>query len=306
MTDENYIKARKELLYRYSEFSVARKVPYQLAVNNYVKSLEDFIIEKIIIDGYEYYFYFKNQEWETNYFNRQTYNLKNVLFNNNNLEQLSEAVSRFMLNFEKVNKLSFFIEIPSEDILLIQALNLNKWRLIETRLHYYIDNLSNFEQPRYKVRMANKDDINRLKYVAKFMRNKYDRFHADLSYDVNIADEYLATYIENSINGFVDYIMVPDENDVPSDSFLTANLQKSVWDELKTPISKMILSAVSSETNRGWYKKLISEMTYKLCDDGAEVIYLNTQSANIPVFYTWENLGYKLGRTTHILSFSEV
>lgn len=306
MIDEKYIKANKELIYRYSEFSVCRKITYDLVVDYFLKSLRGFNNDIIEINGNSYIFFFKKQEWETNFFNRETYNLKIVLFDHFDLKELADAISIFISKFDRSKNFCFFIEIPSEDIRLIQALNINKWRLIETRLHYYIDDLTKFEQPRFKVRMANHNDIPNLKSVAKKMRNKFDRFHADLTYDLNIADKYLSTYIENSINGFVDYIMVPAENGVPSDSFLTANLQKSVWDELKIPISKMILSAVSSETNRGWYKKLIIEMTYKLSEAGAEVIYMNTQSTNIPVIYTWENLGYKLGRSTHILSYSEL
>ncbi len=306
MVKDKILDARKEVLYRYSEYSISRKVPYNLVVKNFIKSLNDFIEEKIIIDGDEYYFYFKKQEWETDFFKRETYILKAILFENENVGTLVKAISQFMLKFRNKKNFTIFTEIPSEDIIIIQALNLNGWRLIETRLHYYNDQLSNFNQPRYEVRLATKNDTLNLMKVARVMRNKFDRFHADLTYDETQADEYLAKYIENSINGFTDIVLVPSGANIPSDSFLTANIQKNIWNEIQFPISKMVLSAVSSETNRGWYKKLIIEMTYKLRDEGAEIIYMNTQSTNIPVLYTWEILGYKIGRTTHILSFAEL
>jgi dTDP-4-amino-4,6-dideoxy-D-galactose acyltransferase len=134
------------------------------------------------------------------------------------------------------------------------------------------------------------------------MRNDFDRFHSDIMFSTEVADNYLSTYVENSINGFADLVIVPNEQGVATDSFLTANYLKEKWDSIGHPISKMVLSAVSSKTNKGWYLKLISEMTYLLKENGAETIYMNTQSTNIPVLYTWEKLGYHIGRTTHLLS----
>jgi dTDP-4-amino-4,6-dideoxy-D-galactose acyltransferase len=193
-------------------------------------------------------------------------------------------------------------EVPSEDKDVIQLLNNYKFRTIETRLHYYNNNLNNFRYQRFNVRDANNDDIRNLKKVASFMRNDYDRFHSDWSFDKNQADKYLETYIENSIKDFADVILVPNELNLNADSFLTANICKSFWEDIDYKISKMVLSAVSSETNRGWYVKLVSEMTYRLIDEGACCIFMNTQSTNIAVLSTWEKLGYKIGRVTHLLS----
>ena len=148
-----------------------------------------------------------------------------------------------------------------------------------------------------------KIDIDNLKKVAAKMRNIFDRFHSDLSFEETKADAYLSTYIENSINGFVDIVIVPNEIGLPSDSFITANIYSQVWGKIDYQISKMILSAISSETNKGWYIKLITEMTYRLKKAGAKSIFMNTQSTNIAVLVTWEKLGYKLVRATHILSF---
>jgi dTDP-4-amino-4,6-dideoxy-D-galactose acyltransferase len=76
------------------------------------------------------------------------------------------------------------------------------------------------------------------------------------------------------------------------------------WDKLDYKISKMVLSAVSSDTNKGWYIKLISEMTFILKEIGAKSVFMNTQATNIAVLVTWEKLGYRLGRTTHILTLN--
>ena len=142
------------------------------------------------------------------------------------------------------------------------------------------------------------------KSIASFMRNDYDRFHADWSFDKKKADEYLEVYIENSINGFADLVITPNQKGIPADSFLTANIFRESWKTLDYPISKMVLSAVSSQTNKGWYIKLITEMTYLLKEAGAKSVFMNTQATNTAVLVTWQKLGYRIGRTTHILSFN--
>ncbi|MFT4733094.1 MAG: dTDP-4-amino-4,6-dideoxy-D-galactose acyltransferase [Sediminicola sp.] len=74
------------------------------------------------------------------------------------------------------------------------------------------------------------------------------------------------------------------------------------WKFLNYKVSKMVLSAVSAETNKGWYVKLISEMTYLLKDLGVQAVHMNTQSTNRAVLNVWNKLGYRIGRTTHVLA----
>ena len=98
--------------------------------------------------------------------------------------------------------------------------------------------------------------------------------------------------------------MIPNEEGVPSDSFLSANFFENQWETIGVKVSKMVLSAVSSSTNKGWYINLISEMSYLFKSKGITHAFMNTQSTNRQVFHTWEKLGYKLGSTTHILSLA--
>jgi dTDP-4-amino-4,6-dideoxy-D-galactose acyltransferase len=140
--------------------------------------------------------------------------------------------------------------------------------------------------------------------VAREMRNSFDRFHADPVFGQSKADEFLATYIEQSVKGFADIVLVPDEPGVPPDSFLTARYLKDEWEETGYRISKMVLSAVSSATNKGWYSKLIGAMTRHLQEEGAQYIHMNTQATNGAVIHTWESLGYRFGYATHVLSFA--
>jgi dTDP-4-amino-4,6-dideoxy-D-galactose acyltransferase len=244
-------------------------------------------------------------EWDSTFFKIETYKLINVLFDTNSLEILSKGVELFLNQIKRDKPQYVFIEMPSEDTLLIQALNTARFKLIETRLTYFNDKVLEYNYPeRYKVRKAKVDDIDNLMAIASTMRNNFDRFHADKTFDLQIADSFLSKYVEEAIKGFCDIVIVPNEEGINSDSFLTANFFENLWALLDKNISKMVLSAVSSQTNKGWYIKLISEMMYIMKEKGVEFVYLNTQSTNRQVFRTWEKLGFKLGSTTHILSIT--
>jgi len=305
-------EARKKELYYYSPYNFIRDFLEEKQLENCIlPAIHHLEIKKnsFIIDikcnGQEHQFYVSNLEWDTSYFGINTYKLQFVLFSHHNISILAQAIHLFL---EKISKegIYCFIEIPSEDIILLQALTSARFKLIETRMTYYRGALQHFSADRFPVRKATEDDTQNLKRVAREMRNIYDRFHADPVFSQNIADEFLATYIEQSIKGFSDIILTSNEKGIPSDSFLTANYLKNEWEKNGVKISKMVLSAVSSKTNKGWYKKLISEMTYHLRDEGAEYIFMNTQSTNRAVIHTWENLGYHYGATSHILSFNNI
>jgi dTDP-4-amino-4,6-dideoxy-D-galactose acyltransferase len=294
------VEERFNIRYRYSQFSVDRNIDKSKVIKLFNDDLSK-------CNCFEYgngndlvKFYFTINEWENDYFGINSVNLLYVDFKPGRLKNVKNGIYSFLNNIEPPFIIT--IELPSEDIELVQILNDARFRTIETRLHYVNNRLHEFDFKRYKVRDANQQDIKNLKYIALFMRNKYDRFHADWSFDNDDADNYLSTYIENSINGFADIVMVPNQPGISSDSFLTAKIFKDYWEKLNYPISKMVLSAVSSETNKGWYVKLIAEMTFRLQELGAKSIFMTTQSTNIPVLVTWEKHNYKIGRSTHILS----
>lgn len=305
----NFISSRKNELVFYSNYNFVRDISDQKHLELVTDNLINFLdknnnnIFLFIVDNHEHYFYLSYLEWDSRYFNIDTYKLINVLYSHNDINLLSKAIVEFKNKLFELGKVYCFIEIPSEDILLIQALGNNSFKLVETRLNYFRGNLNTYSSERFPVRVANTDDIENLKRVASEMRNDYDRFHADKIFSLEVADKFLSTYIEESIKGFSDVVLIPNSNECPSDGFLTANYLKNDWDKMQVKVSKMVLSAVSP-TCKGWYKKLISEMTYYLYESGAEYIYMNTQSTNRAVFKVWQDLGYKLGSSIHILAIN--
>lgn len=261
------------------------------------------LLLKIIIEDDIHYFVVKELKWDSEYFQLPTFKLQAILFNHTDVNILADAIKFFQKSFFKEHGQYCFTFIPSEDILVLQALTLANFKLIETRLTYYGANISNFTSERFDVREANINDIPNLKRVASMMVNEYDRVHADPAIDNTLADEFLATYVEESIKGFADVVLVPNEKDSRPDAFVTANYLKETWGYLGINASQMVLSAVSNKTCKGWYKKLIIEMTHHLKEQGADYVYFHPASTNRAVIHTYEALGFKFGQSGHILSF---
>lgn len=304
------IFARKEILYHYSPFSFfpkpdKEKIFQHSIVNEIEKYLVDETVQTLQIDvlGEQHFFIVKFLKWDSDYFNLPTYKLLYVLYAHKDYKILKSATKIFVQDFFKKKGKYCFSEIPSEDIFTIQALNESGFKLVENRLTYYLD-LKKYSYERYDVRSAVLEDIPNLKRVAREMRNDYDRFHAETVFDLSKADEFLATYIEESVKGFSDFAMVPSTTGVPSDAFLTANYLFNDWDAIGEKVSKMVLSSVSSETCKGWYLKLISEMAYHLKSIGAEYAFMHPATTNRAVIHTYEKLGCKYGKCVHILTFT--
>jgi len=304
---ERQIKFLKDILFFYAPFNFLREFSFETQINQVIipkirqYQQENKIIE-IQIANKKYFFLVDFLEWDSNYFKIPTYKIFTVLYPDNDFENLFLAIESFKKKIlSKEKKVNIFVEIPSEDIFLIQAMNLANFRLIETRLTYFHSDLAKFENTRYKVRKAQESDIPNLRKTAKEAVNPYDRIHADVFFEKEIADNYLATYIKNAVKGFADFILVPNENNVPTKAFLAANILK-VENLSNEKIGKITLSAASREC-KGWNAKLTSETFYEIKKAGCKKIFMNTQSTNKAITHTWEKLGCKLAKATHILSF---
>ncbi len=307
---DKLIDSRKETLYHYSPYSFFPKSDKNKIFDSSIKNTflreianHEFQTHEFVVEDKYYIFLVKYLKWDTMYFEMPTYKLIAILYENNDYKCLKLAVKLFIDNFFKQKGTYCYTEIPSEDIWTIQALNENGFKLVETRLTYYLD-LLHFSNERYLTRQGRTEDMENLKRVAMEMRNIYDRFHSDNVYNIQKADEFLATYIEESLKGFSDYVIVPNEQGVPPDAFVTANYLISEWDLIGEKVSKMVLSAVSSDTCKGWYIKLISEMAYHLKDIGANYAFMHPATTNRAVIHSYEKLGCKYGKCVHVLTYS--
>jgi len=295
-----------DVIQYYSPYSFSRKTSFEARTGIVKKTLiccDKFTFKSDQQIGTVYY---KVLDWDSNFFGLKTIRIHFIESTNIGPTTLVEMIDAFDLySFDKHNCQYMFFEIPSEDILLLQALGESSFKLIETRLHYYYENLQTYEySKRFGVRQATSDDIENLRQVAARMRNKFDRFHADTTFDQELADNFLAKYVEESIKDYSDLVITPEMEGIASDSFLAVNFCEKDWPDLGMKVSRMILSAVSSTTNKGWFLKLVSEMNYILKDNGVEVVFYTTQSTNRAVYHVLTKLGFQLGAVGHVFSKS--
>ena len=192
-----------------------------------------------------------------------------------------------------------FAIVDPRDTGLLQALGELGFPTIETRVYYHRE-LDDYEyRKRFAVRAATPSDVPLLSAAARDTVNPFDRFHADPFVTRAQADRMMATWVEASIvSGFADITLVPDVEEPRA--FCTVKYHRDKWDRWGLAVAQPVFSAVAPEF-KGWYPKLISEVSYHLRAQGARHAFMTTQSTNSAVISTWESLGYRYGRSEHIL-----
>jgi dTDP-4-amino-4,6-dideoxy-D-galactose acyltransferase len=299
----------KKRLYYYSTYKFIREHDQDAIFTNTVLSplLEkmngDLVaVKQIVIDDEPHYILIEPLPWDSRYFGIPVYKVLTVLYAHKRYGLLKRAMLQWSSEISSRMNSRYTMEIPSEDTDLIQAACECGFRLTETRLHYVLSDISSHCRERYPVRKATEDDIENLRNVAIQMRNPYDRLHADISIQREVADDYVATYIENSVRGFADHVLVPAEGTGPPDAFHTC----SVFPEriLGKRLAKFGIVAVSKETRKGWHVKLLSETIHLLKDKEVDYILVNTQASNRAANRVLASFGFALAFVTHIFSKS--
>lgn len=292
--------------YFYSPLSFLHKRQHELAAH-ILTELDQAIQQNLMQSiGDNSHLFIRHLDWDSNYFSCPTYRIEFINWNensNNPIENLATTTHQFLIDLSaRHSQYYVFAEIPAEDLITLQALGQAGFRLIETRLTYFRDDIDKFTwERRSAVRQATTADIPNLRQVAMQARNLYDRFHADPFFSQTIADEFLATFIENSVNGFADIVLVPNTDENLPNAFLTGKFMPEQRHLTGVETARMILSAVG-ESRRGWYIRLIAELSHVFKEKNIKLAYMTTQATNRAVIRVWEKLEYKYGRTTHILA----
>jgi len=302
-----FIKKQNSLI-NYSPYRFIKGLNKEFLVNKTViePTLDDFKNEDVKVveineNQSEHFFIIKKLHWDSEYFGFEHYKIVNVLFDHHNINILVKAINSFKNDYCNISKAYYFIDIPSEETLLQQAFTGNGFRLIESRLNYYYDQVKDYKgRERFNTRLANKNDAEYLKEVAMKMKNNFDRVHADAQIDSIIADKYIGQFAFNSVMGFADFVLVPNTDEKPPFGFLAFNKPTKVGG---FRVSKLVLAAIDNSEEKGWLNKLLSEAIYLLQDYNVDYLTTITQSSNAPAFKTWEKFGFKLSNVTNILAF---
>lgn len=246
--------------------------------------------------------YFRKLDWDTDFFGLPFFKVDFTEFpKGTGFLTLQKAFSNFRVYMNSsFPEYYVFSEAPCEDTGVIAGLTGSGWRLIETRVTCYRDDLQDFSySKRSPVRSATEHDIEDLRKAAVEAVNHYDRFHADDFFSREESNHFLASFVENSVKGFADEVIVPADG--PANAFLTGNYLELPASLSARRMGKMVLSAVTGE-RKGWYVKLIAELSFKFKELGLDTAFMTTQATNRAVLKTWYRHGYQFGRCSHIFS----
>ena len=271
----------------------------------------------VSVAGGDAHWYWRQLEWDSAYFRVPMIRLECAAWDTapwDPVEDLARAAGRLRAETKAAHgDYYMFAELPATDCEPLQALGLAGFRLVETRLTYFVPDTSAFSWPEhYPVRRAELDDIAHLRDVAASARNRSDRYHADPFFGTSIADRYLATYAEESVNGLADFVVVPDPGDgAPPGGFFTVKITEPPQCPfgrnhdcpLDMGVGRIPLVAVGAARS-GWHLRLLVETTRMLAARSVRVACMTTQATNRAVVRNCEKVGFRLGRVTHILAAS--
>jgi dTDP-4-amino-4,6-dideoxy-D-galactose acyltransferase len=305
------VAARADKFFYYSPYNFLRKLPVEKQqrlfgtglAEQYAAAATHSVFE-VTCEGSVVQFLYAFLPWDTAFFKSPVYKLFTLLFAENTpATALASAVQAFLQQLKKEGAAYCFLEVPAEDTQVTQALGAASWRLIETRLTYFQDEVKSFDQPRYQVRSARLKEAAAIGLISATARNEFDRFHADPWFSGGLGDQFLARYASAAVEGYCDDVLVPNVTGLPVDSFLAINDLQQDSLNLGVSLSRVMLTAVGP-ANRGWHLKLVSETVHRARQNGADYVLMTTQSTNRAVLRTCEKLNFKLGNCTHILAHS--
>ena len=271
----------------------------------------------IRVSGVDARWYWHQLDWDSAYFGVPVIRLDSAAWDSglaDPIEELARVAAGFRAETNAAHGSYYmFAELPATDSEPLQALGLSGFRLVETRLTYFVPDTSAFCWPEhYPVRTAELSDMPHLRDVAASARNRYDRYHADPFFGDAIADRYLATYAEESVKGLADLIVVPDPGDgAPPGGFFTVKIEepsscpfgRDHVCPIDMGVGRIPLVAVTPARS-GWHLRLLVETTRILATRSVRVASMTTQATNRAVVRNCEKVGYRLGSVTHILAAS--
>jgi dTDP-4-amino-4,6-dideoxy-D-galactose acyltransferase len=311
---EKLLEARADKLFYYSSVNYIRKIKKEAQQKFIFDRIQSLVSAtngntfhlNIPVNGYDHVFIFEYLPWDTDFFKMRTHKLHTVLYDHSDFNALKQSIGEFYhkLIHEFTNEF-LFIEIPCEDNFLIQAINANSFRLVETRVTYFFEVKNFVPEKRYPTRDANIADIPNIRKTSAEIINVYDRFHSDIAFGPQIAYDFLAKYAEECVKGYSDWTLVPDIPGEEPDAFESLSFLKKENEAYGLKVIKGLLVAASPVTRKGWGYKLFSEAMCKAKELGIDYYMSQTQNANREVIRIWEWVGLSYGCTSHIFSIKK-
>lgn len=148
------------------------------------------------------------------------------------------------------------------------------------------------------VRLARSGDLALLRHIAA-SSFRYDRYHADPSIPAEAADRLHAEWVENSVEGFADAVLVavPEGDEGDPIGFTTVKVDRAARQLLGVSIATIVLVATAPESRGLGVGRLLTRAAVEWCrGQGIERVEVGTQLRNVPACRLYAAAGFRLVR----------
>lgn len=186
----------------------------------------------------------------------------------------------------------YFLGTP-HDTATIEQLDAGGFQLVSVRVTLARPAESGHGDIRGNVRNAATDDIPALRDIAS-SAHRDTRFHADSHFDAARSDELYATWIENSVRGYADQVLVAERDDAPV-GYLTLHAETpAVATGTAGRTARIGLIAVHEQyRGRGIGRDLLRTAAQKLAAAGVIRTSVVTAGRNVGALRLYTSEGFK-------------
>ena len=189
--------------------------------------------------------------------------------------------------------------LDARDIVLIQALEEQGFRLVDAILKFSLDlRLPPPPVDGVVVRDAREEDLGRLRELAA-VGFVHDRFHNDPALAAAAADRLHAEWVENSVRGgYGCGVLVAESEGQPAGFFILAE-DPHAREALGVGIGTLVLITVAREARRrGIARALSLASVARLRDRGNRFAEVGTQLGNVAASNVYLDAGFRLMHTS--------
>jgi ribosomal protein S18 acetylase RimI-like enzyme len=146
--------------------------------------------------------------------------------------------------------------------------------------------------PKAATRMARPQDVPRLRDIAS-ASHRDTRFYVDGRFDPQRCDELYATWIDKSVNGYADHVIVTDRNNAAV-GYATLHLDASSHQAADARHATIGLVAVDREwRHQGIGRDLVQGVVHKAAAAGAATISVVASGDNVAAVRLYESEGFR-------------
>ena len=185
----------------------------------------------------------------------------------------------------------YFLGAP-DDTATIRCVDEGGFQLVGVRVTLARPAESGCGNVRGHVRRAVTDDIPDLRHIAS-SAHRDTRFHADSHFDAARCDELYATWIEKSVRGYADQVLVA-ERDNASVGYLTLHLEGDAAPGAAGRTARIGLLGVHERCrNQGLGRDLLRRAAEMLATEGVIETSVVTAGRNVAALSLYKSEGFK-------------